>query len=55
MLQLSVKKASSIFDKEIDAVLKDVSVNKTMFDAKLLIRKLPSFHGVTKITLVRHM
>ena len=42
------------FWQSVGAILEDVSVAETIFNAKLVISRLPSF-SVLKITVVRHM
>ena len=42
------------FWQSADAILEDVSVTETIFDAKLLIKRLSSF-SVPKITVVRYV
>ena len=41
--ELLDRKVLTIFDKAIDAILEDISVDETIFDAELLIWRLPSF------------
>ena len=49
------QKGVNYFWQSVDAILEHVSVaKKKMFDAKVLIKRLPSF-SVPKITVIRHV
>ena len=45
------QKGVNYFWQSVDAILEHVSVAKKMFDAKVLIKRLPSF-SVPKITVI---
>ena len=48
------QKGVNYFWQSVDAILEYVSVAKKMFNAKVLIKRLPSF-SVPKITVIRHV
>ena len=53
VLIIIITKMVNNYWQSVDAILEDMSVAETMFDAKLLIQRLPCF-SVPKVKVVRH-